>query len=679
MAIGDGGIESVLGGRADALAMNPRAQQQTIQKGRQDVRRGEVPSNLLDLLAMQKLADDKQRAKAEMDASMQSNPATIKDQLERQLMQSTKADVARQVGGALNQQQAQAQKRMSQIANQRPPAPNLLAGVAGNAAPNMARMAGGGIVAFAKGDMVEGADVGAGEDPQRDYAKEQQIREALALAGETPESFAKLSNVDKQLVLRRINAQREYLRPGVSDRLVAGAVDIANMPIRGAITGIGNVLRDVGVVDPRQKFMGEAPITDTGGRDYMPASSAIQKQLQDPNLKPMGIADLTPPTLPLIPPEAKQAVQPAQGIAAAPQPAGPQPAGPRITAPQVSAPKGPGIESLAPPPRKLEYKNPWATEDGMMIAGQLKDLYGRNIAEYERKPLEEMAAQRGDTAKFLRRDKVREDAMKDIEALKALDEIQAKERGGISALSRYLLRSPNQSTAFGRLGRSVLQGQETAQQEDRARLLERQKMRRDAEEADRLRAAKAVDVGEDVRKDVEAIRRTGLTGATSLTEKMAGMISDQAKQMLEVDKANLTAESANSRDRMEFVLGQMRNQTAIDVANLEARISMIRDATERTKVSAMNARNRLELLRMTIADVNKLDSTYAKLATDALAELKLTEAYIDASKEGKKELERKERELYEAARKKAAKENRELIQRLKGGLAEGFTSTERSS
>ena len=109
------------------------------------------PSNLLDLLAMQKLADDKQRAKAEMDASMQSNPATIKDQLEQQLMQSTKADVAKQVGGALNQRQAQAQKRMSQIANQPTPAPNLLAGVARAPAPNMARMAGGGIVAFADG------------------------------------------------------------------------------------------------------------------------------------------------------------------------------------------------------------------------------------------------------------------------------------------------------------------------------------------------------------------------------------------------------------------------------------------------------------------------------------------------------------------------------------------------
>jgi len=155
MAIGGSGIESVLGGRADALAMNPRAQQEAMQKGRQDVRRGEVPGNLLDLLAMQKLADDKQRAKAEMDASMQGNPATIKDQLEQQLMQSTKEDVAKQVGGALNQQAAQAQKRMSQIANQPAPAPNLLAGVARAPAPNMARMAGGGIVAFAEGDLVE--------------------------------------------------------------------------------------------------------------------------------------------------------------------------------------------------------------------------------------------------------------------------------------------------------------------------------------------------------------------------------------------------------------------------------------------------------------------------------------------------------------------------------------------
>jgi hypothetical protein len=291
----------------------------------------------------------------------------------------------------------------------------------------------------------------------------------------------------------------------------------------------------------------------------------------------------------------------------------------------------------------------------------------------------EMRAGRKDAAEFLRRDEVRRAAMGDIDALKALDERQAKERGGISALSRYLLRSPNQSTAFGRLGRSVIQGQETAQMDERNRLLELQKMRRAAEEADRLRADRAAQIGEGIRTTGEEAKRAGLTSATGMATQFANELSERARGMLEADKANLSAESAASRDRMQFILGKMKNQTAVDIANLESKISMIRDATDRKKISEMSERNRLELLRLTTADAAKLDSTYAKLAADAVENLKLTEDYMDASKEGREKLERKERELIEQARRKAAKENRELIQRLKGGLAEGFTSTERSS
>lgn len=220
MAIGGSGIESVLGGRADALAMNPRAQQEAMQKGRQDVRRGEVPGNLLDLLAMQKLADDKQRAKAEMDASMQSNPATIRDQLEQELVRSTKEDVAKQVGGALNQQAAQAQKRMSQIANQPAPAPNLLAGVANAPAPNMARMAGGGIVAFANGgDITLDA-----------------VLENIGLTREQYEGLSDKAKSDIQALVsslpERSAASREMIAPSNLKRILRAEADrsIAGAP-----------------------------------------------------------------------------------------------------------------------------------------------------------------------------------------------------------------------------------------------------------------------------------------------------------------------------------------------------------------------------------------------------------------------------------------------------------------
>jgi hypothetical protein len=424
--------------------------------------------------------------------------------------------------------------------------------------------------------------------------------------------------------------------------------------------------------------MGEAPITSTGGRDYMPASSAIQKQLQDPNLKPMGIADLTPPTLPLVPPGEKQATQPSQGAAPQGVAAAAAAVDPRMSAPQINAPNV-GIPSAVEGPGKIQYKDPYSLPEAYDINRERDRLYRANLKEFGRDPMAEMRAGRKDAAEFLRRDEVRKAAMGDIDALKALDERQAKERGGISALSRYLLRSPNQSTAFGRLGRSVIQGQETAQMDERNRLLELQKMRRAAEEADRLRADRAAQIGEGIRTTGEEAKRIALTSATGMANQFANELSERARGMLEADKANLSAASAASRDRMQLILGKMKNQTAVDIANLESKISMIRDATDRKKISEMSERNRLELLRLTTADAAKLDSTYAKLAADAVENLKLTEDYMDASKEGREKLERKERELIEQARRKAAKENRELIQRLKGGLAEGFTSTERSS
>ena len=125
---------------------------------------------LIDLLALQKLSKEKAEAARSIQASMQTNPATVKDQLEQQLMTSNRQGIAAMMPGIQiqGQRMAQAQARPA-------------AGIPSQPAPNMARMAGGGIVAFQ-----EGGDVAA----VREYIR---LREKLKDPNITPEAAQTIS------------------------------------------------------------------------------------------------------------------------------------------------------------------------------------------------------------------------------------------------------------------------------------------------------------------------------------------------------------------------------------------------------------------------------------------------------------------------------------------------------
>ena len=118
--------------KMDAYRNNPRKLQQRYQQSQQ----------LLDLLALQKLKSEKEAAARDMQMKMQMNPNTIKQQRERELLDMTKKELIDQTGGimALNKarQQSNLKKAMS-----RPQ------GVTGRPAPNMMKLANGGIVGYA--------------------------------------------------------------------------------------------------------------------------------------------------------------------------------------------------------------------------------------------------------------------------------------------------------------------------------------------------------------------------------------------------------------------------------------------------------------------------------------------------------------------------------------------------
>ena len=166
------------------MALGPQALQQRYAQTQQ----------LVDLLALQKLSKDKADAARAIEASMQNNPASVKDQLEQQLMGAQRQEVSRDIQSMLpgvqqqGRQMAQQRRPMpqqmaqqrppmpqqrppmpqqrppmpqqmaQQMAQQRPPIPQGQGGIPQLASPNMSRMAGGGIVSFEEGGDVDAAN-----------------------------------------------------------------------------------------------------------------------------------------------------------------------------------------------------------------------------------------------------------------------------------------------------------------------------------------------------------------------------------------------------------------------------------------------------------------------------------------------------------------------------------------
>jgi hypothetical protein len=132
------GIDSLVNSRADMFAANPQGLQQ----------RYAMNQDLLDLLALQKLKKDKEAAQRSLQMQMQPESGTVKDQLEGQMMQATKQEVAASLAPGLQQQGQMMQAQQMQQA--------MSGGVASQPAPNMVGMARGGIVGYAPGGDVEG-------------------------------------------------------------------------------------------------------------------------------------------------------------------------------------------------------------------------------------------------------------------------------------------------------------------------------------------------------------------------------------------------------------------------------------------------------------------------------------------------------------------------------------------
>jgi hypothetical protein len=102
---------------------------------------------LVDLLALQKMKNDRAAATSAVQGAMQPPPGTVKGQLEQEAMQGARNDVMRSMAPGIQQRGRQ----MAQMQNR------AAMGIPTQAAPNMPRMAMGGIVGYqAGGDVMVG-------------------------------------------------------------------------------------------------------------------------------------------------------------------------------------------------------------------------------------------------------------------------------------------------------------------------------------------------------------------------------------------------------------------------------------------------------------------------------------------------------------------------------------------
>lgn len=81
----------------------------------------QVSRELIDLLALQKLKSEKDSAARNMMMQMQQNPQTIAAQREAELMGRTQQEVAQQVGGIAQLDDARRKQNLARMASQRPP------------------------------------------------------------------------------------------------------------------------------------------------------------------------------------------------------------------------------------------------------------------------------------------------------------------------------------------------------------------------------------------------------------------------------------------------------------------------------------------------------------------------------------------------------------------------------
>ena len=576
----NGGIDQQVQQKVDAYRSKPQLLQQRYAQNKE----------LIDLLALQKLKSEKDAVARDMQMQMQQNPQTIKDQLENEMVQRTKQDMMSKVGqvkGVLDKRQTDQMRRAKQM------------GIATAPAPNMARMANGGIVGFAgpTGSEVtledyEGVDLSGATYGQQMTSEYKNIKQK--------QRDAKLLDRYQDLLSRR--GRLNYMEIKELERLQ------------------GKFSPEVGADGP-EPSEAEPPMGPTPGF-IAPEESPATPQPETE----VGPESETPAT------PSQQA--PESGIAAA-----------------LGAVKG--NQSVAVPPRtgvsKLEVPTTDYTKADALSA-DLAEAFKKDSA------IDPSKMEEDEYKKFLERvgygaeDKaLRQKRIDELEAIRAKRMDPEALRG--EELSSFLRGMAGRSTtgmalAGGSAG--AARARKAAQQAETGLLSDVM-----GAETDLMKELAAQRLGATEQSitragQAELRRGRGLEGLAGLSQEQARRAEDASKRLLETNIANLEAGDRDRKMELEALISNASTGLKRDIAILEGSIAQEKNRLTAESNAALRESTDKRYAEQVLGSVNNyiasISQKYDKLYTDRINQVPMIPPFAGDEKAINAEIARLQKE-----------------------------------
>ena len=541
MARGTGGIDQQVTALADAYRNNPAALQKNYK----------VNQNLLDLLALQKLKTETEAAKREIEMSQQPESQTVAQQRADEAVGRSKNEIVEQVGGIAQLQKGRQQQNLQRMAAGAPPAnqPAQMAGIANQPAPNMARMAKGGIVSFAG---PEGSEV-------KSPTPEELLREA-GYKGSI-EEFRTLPMGQQQNILATLNARRAQRRSAAPAQTFSPSpADL--IPRVGGF--LGDAARGIGLLGPEERI----PFIEQFNPD-MPLGESTR--LRDvPGNEPVTMDNLSRP----IDNPSRPAVDPATPSDADPlvesSPAVDSTYGTKEPVPQIRHPGTAGLlgvdttfnKSAEDPNLKTNFGN---VRTGVQSA--LDTTKTRMGANYRADRL----AERDAAAKFQDRTGVQAAYGDMYRDRKVLADRQAADRK--ANLWRTLGAGAGGEGAFANIARTATNERAAEQLREQRDLGGLQDLQSERLTADQAIAKESLAAGQEAGKLSAQDITNATTAHANLLDTMKGTISEEARLALDRDTLNMNTDIEAARIDYQKQLGALNASTRVIVAEHTGKIA----------------------------------------------------------------------------------------------------------
>jgi hypothetical protein len=517
-------IDPSVNERVDAYRGNPQG---LMQKYSQN-------ANLIDLLALQKLKDEKTAAIREMQLKMAQNgtPPTIGQQREQEVLALTKDEIAKQQSDLTSQGQQQQVQQMQQVIGkgitQQAPAqqaPAQQGGLPSMPAPNVMppkAMAAGGIVHF---DGRSGSSVGApGTSMPRIDPEAQTQRDLARVREQLPPSLEQVrARIGRKLAMGQPLTEQEQ---NIASRLNITAQDAGGVAADAGMSGI-----------PLREGIGTLP-------SVMPPEAAPAAAAPD-----------------AIPANAPAAVKAA--------PAAPRPAPPRQAAPPV------GIATPRPPAAEPSY-----------IPAEAKPLFNaaqtQMLGELSRDPEADRARYMAEREAAIGKPTMESIAAKQarVDAVRAQDEA-ANRRDRDNQLTEFLLgaRGTTLGESLRTAGLAGLNAERTSAANQRARALEHDKMLTELDAA-RLSDKEASFTGgraaaEKTRGDISlAVKEAGLASNKLLEANIHKLDRDSQERVAALNRTSnerIAGMQVEAQKQTNLITNAQRREQYVEQLRLRAK------------------------------------------------------------------------------------------------------------